>query len=324
MLSYSKNQTSINIMTIHPVRIWYSTSSARSSSWQKTSLFATWMAWNALSFFGQTAQAQQLSLYISAPGVQTAESSGLPGSFLTETFDGLPTGSLANGPLIFGGSAQAANGGLYEVSGGQVINGSNEYGGYQQGNYLSINEVGATMSITFDAGINYFGFLWTAGDGTNKLSFYNDADQLLASYTTDHLLSLLPRDTTSIITAVDGADYYTGNYYGQPTATGPIPGLAPDDPLQPARSTNTAEPYGYLHFLDEMGTGNISRVVIEKGPGGGNFENDNHSVSFIAPSVENTPIVLIESSLPIPEPSGVVLVTAAGVISLLRRRRHLD
>jgi hypothetical protein len=258
-----------------------------------------------------------ISLYVSAPGIQTAEASGLTYSgsaavFSTETFSTLSTGSAPS-------SFDSINGGTYTLNGSASINANNQYGGFGQGNYLSVNGTGATETISFASGINYFGFLWTAGDAANQLSFYTTDGALIASYSTANLLTFLPDDNTTTKTAVNGEIYYTGNYYGQPTATGPVPTTAPNAQSSGNSPTqNTSEPYAYLHFINNSST-QIGSVVIEKTVGGGDFESDNHSVSVNAPSVTGAAVVLVQGT--IPEPSSVGLIVLGGLTLLARRRR---
>lgn len=270
---------------------------------RSTLLASAFLAW-ALAPASAVAQSG-IALYISAPGVQTAEDSGLKGTPIisTETFNGSSTGA-------FSGLNPAGNGGIYTVSSGSAanINANNQYGGNGQGNYLSVNQGGGYVDLAFDSndGLNYFGFLWTAGDPTNKISLYSGTD-LLVTYTTSHIVSILEEEDTLL--ALDGAVYDTADYFGKPVT-----------------GQNANEPYAYLHFF--AGDAKITGVRIEKTLGGGNFENDNHSViAFTDPVntiVADTPLVLLENSLPVPEPSSALLLLAGnGLVLLHRRRRRL-
>lgn len=248
-----------------------------------------------------------IDLYVSAPGIQTAEASGISGTISTETFNALPAGALTS-PYA------ANNGGTYTNSGGVDVSANNQYGGNGEGNYLTVNGSGATETITFASGINYFGMFWTAGDATNRLSFYDAGNALIASYITGDLITLLPNNDTTTIGAVNGEDYYTGNYYGQP-----VNGLDPEAvPSSQAHGPNASEPYAYLHFLSS--TADIYTVVIEKVPGGGNFESDNHSVSANASVTPTAEVVLVQSA--IPEPGTCLLFGAGAALLLLRRQRR--
>lgn len=259
------------------------------------------------------AEGSGISLYASAPGIQTAETSGLTGgNITTETFNSIAAGSISAGTFLVG-----ANGGTYSAtSGAASINANNQYGGYAQGNYLSVNGAGGTVTISFATGVAYFGFLWSAGDGSNRISLYSTSDELMVTYSTSDLVGangFFPHDNTTTKTAVNGDNYFTGNYYGQPTATGPVATVAPNQQQAGNSPTlNTNEPYAYLHFISTAS--NIGKIVFEKpvGTGGGNFENDNHSVSVVAPTVTNASVLLVQENLPVPEPTTTAMLVAVG------------
>lgn len=270
------------------------------------------------------AAAQSLSVYASAPGVTTAENSGLSGSFLTENFNGfaiqpdLPAGVL---------TTSAGNGGTYTIApagtpgfnrGPVSIDGESftnpdfpgGYGGLGQGNYLAINGTGSVVKISFTEGQSYFGFYASAVDSTNQITFFGQNNQVLGQYSSAALQAILQQASGSGLTAENGTVYPAGQYYGQTAAS--------DD-------FNSTEPYAYLHFIDPLNSQSIYRVEMTRavpatGEPDGFFESDNHSVAQQAPDIANTPLVTLYSA-PVPEPGAAALALLAAAATGLRRRR---
>lgn len=272
------------------------------------------------------ALAQQLSVYLSAPGVTTAEGSGFTDgtAFQTENFNQFAANSgIPNGVL----TPSAGNGGEYTIThdGAQQLNRgpvsidpeaftnpdfTGGYGGEGQGNYLSVNGTSATVDISFAQGQSYFGFYWSAGDSSNQITFFDQADRVLGQYTTASLVATLQSAYQTTLTALNGQQYSSDDYFGQTPSAGAF---------------NPTEPYGYLHFIDPTNSQAIYRVQMTRqtpaaGAPDGYFESDNHTVASTAPDTTNTPLVAVET-VPVPEPGAAALALLAAVGAGMRRRR---
>ena len=105
---------------------------------------------------------------------------------------------------------------------------------------------------------NYFGFWWSAGDVNNSITLLLNGTAL-ATFTTANLAALLPDTAGTSVTAVDGAQYNTINYYGNP-----------------ADGEDTNEPFAHLNII---ATGRQVNQVLFSNPGNTEFESDNHSVA---------------------------------------------
>lgn len=98
-------------------------------------------------------------------------------------------------------------------------------------------------TLTLNTPSAYFGLWWSAGDATNRLTFYNGAD-VVADFTTATLLSVLP-DT----------------YKGMPSGA--------------FAGQNMGEKYAFLNIYADAGT-TWDRIVFANSAGSG-FESDNHT-----------------------------------------------
>jgi len=132
---------------------------------------------------------------------------------------------------------------------------ANRYGGADgTGTYLvqsnGIPPGGAvpTTTLTLNTPSAYFGLWWSAGDATNRLTFYNGAD-VIADFTTASLLSVLP--TT-----------YKGN------------------PTTPFLGQNSGENYAFFNVFGQDGS-TWDRIVFGN-DGGSGFESDNHTTRISA------------------------------------------
>ncbi len=244
----------------------------------------------SMMMFG-TAMAQ-ISVFLSPNDVQSAEASGLTG-ISTETFNSRPTGTFSS----FQSSSLNAT---YTAANGTRIIANDQYGGFALQNYLGVTP-NASATVTLSAPAKYFGFYFTAADNyNNKVALYSQ-NTLVFEFNTSTLLSFLPRNNTSTVTALSGATYRTIDYYGQPTT-----------------NANSSEPYAYVHFV-ASGTTSFDRVVLTQGSSA-IFESDNHSLSANAPLI---PTSLVQMSGPtlVPEPSTGLLTALALGTMLVRRRR---
>jgi len=151
---------------------------------------------------------------------------------------------------------------------------ADQYGGapsdaQPKGTNYSVQGVGSSVkatTLTLNTPSSYFGFYWSAGDGANKLQFFN-AGKLVAEFTTASLLSNLPKD-----------------YYGNPLN----------------RSLNRGEPYAFINFYGDQST-QWDQVVLTNASTSG-FESDNYTSRVAAWSAEadgeikGTPVVVVEGS----------------------------
>ena len=236
----------------------------------------------------------QVSVYVSPNDIETAAASGIAGTTnRTETFN-----SLATGTTSIAGYHSSAIGATYTTTGNTRIIGNDKFGGYQQGNYLGLPN-GASSTITLDPGTSaqYFGFYFTAGDRYNQIQIYS-GNTLLLSFTTATLIDMLPKTVGSKVMAINGSIYNTVDYYGKPVT-----------------NENNVEPYAYLHFITS-GSVTFDKIVLTQSLGTSSiFENDNHSILAVAPTLPDSLVVV-----PVPEPGSLTLLGLASCF-LFRRRR---
>ena len=246
------------------------------------------------SLVATVASGALVSVYISPNDIQTAADSGIAGAANnTEGFN-----SLAVGKASIAGYHSTAISATYTTTGNTGISANNKFGGYQQGNYLGVPN-GGTTTITLDPGTTaqYFGLYFTAGDRYNQIQIYSGATQLL-SFTTATLIDMLPNTPSGQIMANDGDIYNTADYYGQPVT-----------------NDNASEPYAYLHFITS-GSVTFDKIVLIQGVGStSTFENDNHTVLAVAPTLPNSLV-----AVPVPEPASLTLLGLTSCF-LFRRKR---
>jgi LruC domain-containing protein len=201
----------------------------------------------------QLSAQESLKVFVSAPTVMVSNVTG--GTLETETFEdfvALPNFSWA--PLPAG---YASNLGTYLQTEGQSYVKNDDQYGAGTGKYMSIRN-GARVNLELFSSVQYFGFAWPAGDGQNTIRIKRNG-QVIGEFMTVNVVSLLPKNASNFITAIDGSSYSTFDYYGKP-GTG----------------QNNNEPYAYLHFVATPG---LAFDEIEFAMGvGGEFENDNHSI----------------------------------------------
>jgi hypothetical protein len=240
----------------------------------------------------------QVSVYVSPNDIETAEDSGIvgvsPSQIFTENFNSLTVGQSING------YTSSTIGATFTTAGGSTIKANDIYGGYGEGNYLAITKTNST-TMTLSGASKYFGFYFTAGDSFNVIELYS-GNTLVLSFSTSSLIAMLPRNATTKITAINGSQYNTINYYGQPSS-----------------NSNSTEPYAYIHFV-ASGSTSFDKIVVRQSNATQNqiFESDNYSILTAAPTLPGTLVVV-----PIPEvSSGLMLSGGLGTMLLLRRRRH--
>jgi len=207
-----------------------------------------------------------------------AQETSLTGNIFTEDFESMSLGDSTN--VSFGNGLGTMN--------QAKIEDANQYGGAGgAGNYLR-----GGSSITFNEAQSYMGFWWSAGDGTNSIELFDEADESLGFYSTslvsDYIDGLSETERLA----------YSGN---------------PNDNFL---KQNSHEYYSYLNFFGTEGS-QIKRVELN----GKNFESDNFSFSTTARST--TGEILSGEATEVPEPASVLglLATAAIGAASLRRRQ---
>ena len=232
-----------------------------------------------------------VSIYISAPGIETAETSGLTdtnnnsvtANIKTETFDesGVTTGAIPTSGFM-SAVLNATYTPLTSTSASIVANG--QYGGSGQGQYLGVNTSGSLRLQLPGAGVAYLGFDFYACDGGNSATIYSGST-VLGTFNAASLISLLP--SGGMVTEVNGTTISTSGYFGQP-GTG----------------LNSGERYAYVDMIATPSTP-ITAVVFSET--GAVFETDNDSVLSTAPKASGN---FVYVGALVPEPSSYFLVAA--------------
>ena len=253
----------------------------------------------------------QVNAYISGPGVQTAETSGMmysdgttPG-YLTETFSGpvqTITGTYHSTALNDDFTA-GANDTVYPT----ISNGN--YGGTNQGDYLSIGADKAhpstlqTISLKLSSPVSYIGFSFYAGDANNSFSLYN-GNTLLGTYTTGSLINTL---NSNPLKDIMGRTVDKSGYYGEPGA-----------------NFNTSQPYAYIDLFGVAGT-TFDTIVFGQNNSAA-FETDNVSILNSAnPTGTLQPAgnFIAIGAVQTPEPgTWVYFFAGAGGLAVLQMRRR--
>lgn len=203
----------------------------------------------AALFASNSVSAQSLGLFLSPPGEQTTTRAGAT----VEGFSGTAGAIGATGNFAVG-AWSGATAGVNRAA-------ANSFGGAGgTGSYLGLSN-GSQVSVTLTGDRKYVGFWWSAGNTGNTIEFYDDTNNLLATFTTNSLTTLLSGGGN--ITAINGNQYAKAAYFGNPN---------------PPSGRNTGEAYGYVNLLLQGTTVSFRRIVIRHA-GGGGFELDNLAVS---------------------------------------------
>lgn len=225
---------------------------------------------------GAASAQEYLRVYTSKPKQMTSDVTG--GTLISETFssfNNVPDNNWA--PLPNGYTASIGT--YYQSAGRSYIKNDDKYGA-GTGKYMSV-KAGGKVDLVFNQPVTYFGFAWTAGDRKNTFKLLRNG-QVIATFTTADIINLLPNNQNNNITAVDGSNYRTSEYYGKP-GTG----------------ENTNEPYAFLHFVASPGLA-FDQIEMSVAPSsGGEFENDNHTILISGtPQVQGTWVSLINIKAP--------------------------
>ena len=229
------------------------------------------------SFTTETINAQEyLRVYTSAPGSMTTNVTGV--TVTTEDFTSfsVPPNNSNWAPLP--GGFTSSIGTYYQTAGQSYVKPDDQYGAGTT-TYMAI-KVGGKVKLSLNTAVQYFGFAWPAGDGSNTIKVKRNGI-VIGTFATSDIVALLPKDASNTITAINGSTYTTDQYYGKP-GTG----------------QNSNEPYAYLHFVASSGLA-FDEIELSMG-GGGEFENDNHSiVTGGAPVLQGDWVQLISIQTPV-------------------------
>ena len=256
-------------------------------------------------------QASAVDVYLSAPFTQNAADDGLNtggglANTTTETFNA-PT--FSTGKFTSFNSAAVPGVTYTSSTGNSTISAAGQYGGGGQDQYVGVAN-GDSVTLTFATPVDYFGLLWSAVDSGNSLQVFDQNNQIIGTFNATTFSSILPRNSTSQITAINGTKYNTIDYYGQPTGS-----AATTTTL--SNRLNNKEQYAYLNFITEPGT-DIKKIVIEET--GAIFETDNHAVITSRPTALGDFVALTT----VPEPSVVVTILAGlGALVFVGRPRRV-
>lgn len=201
-------------------------------------------------------------VYVNQPGSLTPDAS--VGNVNTETFSSLAPNNNNWAPLPNGYSSSVGT--FYQTTGNATsyIKNNDQYGA-NTGKYMSV-KAGGIVTLKFTQPVRYFGFAWPAGDNDNKIKLYRN-NQLLATISTSDVKHMLPKNNSQI-TAINGSQYTTSHFYGQP-GTG----------------RNGNEPYAYLNFYASPGMAFDKVELLQRSGSGGQFETDNFAIVNGNPNV---------------------------------------
>ena len=196
-----------------------------------------------------------IDLYVEAPTLQSSSVAGTT----TENFDEIPVGtygiSVSTTIGTYGGSSADPF---------QIIS-ADQYGGAGgTGNYFAVGSETGTpgidaVTLDLNSENNYLGFWWSAGQFSNTITLLQNGTALV-TFTTAELLALLPNSVGTTVTAIDGAQYNTADYYGNPNNGG-----------------DTTEPSAYI---DIIATELQFNQVEFSNPGNTGFESDSVAWQF--------------------------------------------
>jgi len=236
------------------------------------------------------ARASTLTAYLSPPGEMATEVTGAT----TETFNEVTLNSDQ-----YNSNTLASAIGTYVGNGTRIpIILADQYGGANNSQYMYVGTRqsgdSTVVTLTLNSPADYFGFWWSAGDPANEAQVYSNGT-LVATFTTDALTSFL---STPTVTALNGTQYVSRDYYGNPNS-GSFHG---DD---------SAEAFAYVNLV---ATGFTFNEIVLTNDASSGFENDNNSVyagslnipqnyaSFV--EVEDIPV-----TTPVPEPNYAALMS---------------
>lgn len=175
------------------------------------------------------ASISRATFFISAPGVEGPPS--IPGLTM-ETFDTLGAGVKSNNASLAIGTVTANSLTVHNCTvgpscwAGSVTSTSTAFPSdftlpavtpntnYPYQNKTPFAYPDTQVTITLNRAVNYFGFYWAAGSGTNTVTLYSGSTTI-ASFSTDDLNALIPtsRTASGATVAVNGGGTYNVDHY---------------------------------------------------------------------------------------------------------------
>ncbi|MGF6214462.1 Ig-like domain-containing protein [Comamonas sp. 4034] len=230
------------------------------------------------------AQASDIHLYLSQPGLNAAKNStiiegGLPwsateaqttGSYSMETFDNDPVGSSSPGTWVIGDKS----------AGTVAIQSGNVWGGFENTPYLLPSDI----TITLKKPARYLGFWWASGVMGNRFQLLDSNDNVLVDSNINQLITFL--NSSANLPALDGVTTYAKTqYYG--------------NPFPPYMNGGGGEPYVYLNYVvnDTTGTGLVAIAKIRFMSPAGIFDIDNLAVMESAISAAQLPPSWVDTGI---------------------------
>lgn len=225
------------------------------------------------SMLQQNAGAQEyLRIYTSAPTVMQSNVTG--GTVITESFESfsnIPNFSWASLPNGY----TSPIGTYTQTVEPSYIQNDNEYA-TGTGKYMAIQN-GGVVKLVFDNPVRYFALACGSIDENNIVKILRDG-QVIGTFVSVDILALLPKNINNNITAINGTQYSTYDFYGKPNT-----------------SLNIDEPYAFLHYIASEGMA-FDEIVLTQG--GGEFENDSHTLLIGTPVPQGDWVELISTETP--------------------------
>ena len=238
----------------------------------------------------------KISLYLSAPEVQ---GSGVETASLKENFNAFPAPTepcpttSAVGGMTFrsGDTVSSTPGASCEIKEVGVYAGASSESSEPVTSGVGTRSIGvpfpggAERAIIFTLAENakYVGFWWSAGNDGNIVRFYDAADNLLAEFDSQSVVSKLPKGSPASVDSIGTpvVAHPIAKYYGNPVV------------LSRSGTEHLNFIYSYLNLFLEGSLG--VRKIEFAGPG---FEFDNLAVSTISQTPTSTMVKVMERTSP--------------------------
>ena len=243
----------------------------------------------ALASGSGAARAQSLGVFLNAPRTTNSTFSNTT----VETFNSLSTGIRTSTYHSAIGDYQASASNPMGIEAGSVpwsFDGTTHMAvGSQSGSTSPVSLVFATPQT-------YFGFGWAAGDGQNRMTFYNGSTTV-GTFSTATIQSILSGST---VTTGGGTTYATSLYRGQPGSP----------------TTNAGENYAFVNFIADGGL-TFDRIAFSNTNTGSGFESDNHTILSSGTATVGSSFVQVTyvSGSAAPEPASFLFL-ALGALPL--------